>query len=128
MVARFLDTYNREVAAEAKSSGMTRHQIVTLASIIEKETGAPEERPMISSVFHNRLKKGMMLQTDPTVLYGKAKRTGRMEMSITRAIFRLQPSTTPTPSGGFRRVRLRVPGKRPCWRRFSRRLPNIYFS
>lgn len=70
MVSHFRGVWKEEFDAQAKSLGMTRHQIVTLASIVEKETGAPEERPMISSVFHNRLKKRMRLQSDPTTIYG----------------------------------------------------------
>lgn len=83
MVKRFLYVYN-EIIPQNKIQGWSRHQIVTLASIIEKETGSPEERPLISSIFHNRLAKHMRLQTDPTVLYGKAERLGRMDISITR--------------------------------------------
>jgi len=56
--------------ARAARMGMTRFQIITLASIVEKETGAPSDRPMISSVFHNRLRKRMKLQSDPTTIYG----------------------------------------------------------
>lgn len=84
MVKRFLYVYN-EVAPQSEITGLSRHQIVTLASIIEKETGAPEERPMISSVFHNRMRKGMRLQTDPTVIYGKAQTLGRIVINITKA-------------------------------------------
>ncbi|WP_374076776.1 endolytic transglycosylase MltG [Bdellovibrio bacteriovorus] len=90
MVKRFLYVYS-EVLPLAAIQGWNRHQVVTLASIIEKETGAPEERPLISSVFHNRLLKKMRLQTDPTVIYGKAEKTGRIEINITRADL-----TTPT--------------------------------
>lgn len=91
MVKRFLFVYN-EAIPQGSLPGWTRNQIVTLASIIEKETGAPEERPLISSVFHNRLQKGMRLQTDPTVLYGKAEKIGTFAINITRADL-----TTPTP-------------------------------
>ena len=52
-------------------------QVIILASIVEKETGAGFERPLVSSVFHNRLKKNMKLQTDPTILYGIMDQTGK---------------------------------------------------
>ena len=65
MVKQFRTAFTPQWQARAKELGMSVHEVVTLASIIEKETGAVEERPLISSVFHNRLKKGMRLETDP---------------------------------------------------------------
>jgi UPF0755 protein len=54
---------------------LTHHEIVTLASIVEKETGLAEERGLVASVYLNRLAKGMRLQADPTVRYGLKKNT-----------------------------------------------------
>lgn len=69
MVGRFYETYQSVWAARQVELGLTRHQVVTLASIIEKETGSGIERPIISAVFHNRLRMRMPLQSDPTVIY-----------------------------------------------------------
>ena len=84
MVANFNSAY-KDIEGKSEIKGFTKHQIVTLASIIEKETGAPEERPKISSVFHNRLLKGMLLQTDPTIIYGLAEQAQKTVYNITKA-------------------------------------------
>jgi UPF0755 protein len=73
MVARFRDTY---MALEAKRSGqvdLSTRQIVTLASLVEKETGKPDERPLVAAVYRNRLTMNMAMQADPTVVYALVK-------------------------------------------------------
>ncbi len=97
MVSRFSQVFTPEMANDAKAQEFTVHQVVTLASVIEKETGREEERPLIASVFRNRLKLGMPLQADPTVIYGIEKFNG----NLTR-----QDLETPTPYNTYLTVGL----------------------
>ena len=64
---------------------LSLHQTVTLASLIEKETGASEERFLVSAVFHNRLRRGLRLQSDPTVIYGLRDFDGNLTRRDLRA-------------------------------------------
>jgi UPF0755 protein len=70
MVGRFKQIFTPEFKRRAEEMNWSVHKVMTLASIIEKETGLARERPTISSVFHNRLRRGWKLETDPTVIYG----------------------------------------------------------
>ena len=83
MVKRFDKTYE-EIVSQSSKLKMEKHDHVTFASVVEKETGAPEERPLISSVFHNRLRKKMKLQSDPTIIYGHWVKTGEYLKNIRR--------------------------------------------
>lgn len=69
MVANFRTVWNARLQARARELGMTVREVVTLASLIEEETGLAQERPLVSSVFHNRLERDIPLACDPTVVY-----------------------------------------------------------
>jgi UPF0755 protein len=73
MVSGLKNALTPELRAAAASAGLTTRQLVTLASLVEKETGTPEERPLVAAVYSNRLKIGMPMQADPTVIYAMQK-------------------------------------------------------
>ncbi len=94
MTNRFKNVFDQEWKNRAEKMGFSVHEIVTLASIIEKETGNAEERETVASVFHNRIKKNMRLDSDPTVIYGIENFDG----NLTRKHLR-----TPTPYNTYTR-------------------------
>jgi UPF0755 protein len=73
MVTRFRATYDEALRARAAAQGLTTREVVTLASLVEEETGRPEERPVVAAVYRNRLAIRMPMQADPTVVYALAK-------------------------------------------------------
>jgi UPF0755 protein len=73
MLDRFRRSYDDSLRARAEAQQLTTRQVVTLASLVEKETARPEERPLVAAVYRNRMKRGMGMQADPTVVYALTK-------------------------------------------------------
>ena len=82
MLAEFRSRLTPDDLEALARSGFTLHQLVTLASIVEKESAQVEERPMIAGVYRNRLRIGMRLQSDPTVIYGIVQTRGSFDGDI----------------------------------------------
>jgi UPF0755 protein len=100
MVARFKEEYAKADALRAPGVTLGMGETAVFASIVEKETGRPEERPRIACVFRNRLRLGMRLQTDPTVMYATMLRTGRWSKNISKSdLLAPHPYNTYTTAG-----------------------------
>ena len=84
MVTAFMKAVTPALLEKIDARGLTVRQLVTLASIVEKETGNKDERPLVAAVYANRLKIGMPLQCDPTVIYA-LDRAGKYDGNLTRA-------------------------------------------
>ena len=78
MVHQFKKVFGPDLANRTSELGISEREVVILASIIEKETPLSEEKPLISAVFQNRLKKKIPLQSDPTVIYGIKNFSGNL--------------------------------------------------
>ena len=109
MVDQFFKNY--QSIKSSFDSGLSRHQLVILASLVEKETGADWERPRIASVFYNRLKKGMKFQSDPTILYGMMRELGFMPQNIRKKDIRKKTDYNTYTLTGFPKGPIANPGR-----------------
>jgi UPF0755 protein len=110
MIAQFRKVFDDTWIKRAKELGMTLREIVILASLIEKETSRPEERGLISGVFHNRLRIGMKLDCDPTIIYA-LKEEGRFKDRLRTRDLRLDTPYNTYLYGGLPPGPIANPGK-----------------
>lgn len=88
MLKEYQAFWNNNRKAKAEKIGLTPTEVYTLASIVHKETVKIDERPKVAGVYMNRLKRGMKLDADPTVIYAIKKQSGNWEQIIKRVLFK----------------------------------------
>ncbi len=88
MLAEYTKFWTDARLDKARSLGLSPEQVIALASVVHKETAKADERPRVAGVYLNRLKKGMLLQADPTVIFAIKKETGNYDTIIKRVLYR----------------------------------------
>uniref|UniRef100_UPI004049E7FA endolytic transglycosylase MltG n=1 Tax=Gelidibacter sp. TaxID=2018083 RepID=UPI004049E7FA len=88
MLTEYKRFWNETRLAKAKKIGLTPEKVITLASIVHKETAKVDERPRVAGVYMNRYKIGMLLQADPTVIYAVKETTGNFDQVIKRVLYK----------------------------------------
>ena len=88
MLKEYQRFWNADRLEKAKALGLTPNQVIALASIVQKETVKESERPRVAGVYLNRIRQGILLQADPTVIYAIKKETGNYDTIIKRVLFR----------------------------------------
>ena len=88
MLKEYNAFWNTSRVAKAKAISLSKDQVMALAAIVQKETAMIQERPTVAGLYLNRLKKGMLLQADPTVIFAKKKTENNFEQVIKRVLFK----------------------------------------
>ena len=95
MLKQYHVFWNNARVAKAKAISLSKVQVMALAAIVQKETAMIDERPVVAGLYLNRLKKGMLLQADPTVIFAKKKTENNFSQVIKRVLFKDLKITSP---------------------------------